>query len=211
MEEPQKKIVRINVFQTSMSLGGRLGLYMIVTYAVMGLSVILPSLSASKFANGASSILSLMSFPLLIGGIFVAYYQMKRFRDANSPDIFPFAIAWMLTLFMYLFATVLSSMAAFAYFKFIDNGIFGQSMIARLEEATAVITAAQNTAEQASATGTELLGTQVETLMDTARWAFSQSASGITKMIAQSSLTTGNILSIIIAILVTKRIKLKDL
>lgn len=204
MEEQDKKIVRINVFQTSMALGGKLGLYMIVTYLIMGLSIILPSLSASKFSTGMAGVMSFLSLPLFIGTAFIAYFLIRHFRDRNSPEVFPFPIAWMLTLLMFLFATVFSSMAAFAYFKFIDHGVFGQAMMARLDEALAVMNAAQSAASQ-----TEMFGTQMDTLMDTARWMFSQSASGLTKMIAQSSLTIGNILSILIAILVTKRIKLK--
>ena len=208
MDEPEKKVIRINVFQTSAALGGRLGAYFIITYLVMGLSVVLPVVSASKFAAGISGLLSLLSVPLLIGVIFVAYFLLKRFRDSNSPDVFPFPIAWMLSLLMFLFATVLSSMAAFAYFKFFDNGLFGQAMLVRLEESIEALNAAQAMAGQASA-GTEVLGVPSDKLLETARWTFSQPASGIARMIAQSALMTGNMLSIVIAIFVTKRIKNK--
>ena len=75
MEEQEgQNIIRINLLQTSMTLGTYLGAYIILVYLVAALTV--------KY-----SILSLLSLPLLIGIPFVAFFLIRRFRSVNVvPD-----------------------------------------------------------------------------------------------------------------------------
>ena len=110
-EQNERKIIQINILQTSMTLGTYLGVYMILVYAFMALSV-------------RYTALTLISMPLMLGIPVIAFFLIKRFRDANCMPFFPFPISWMLTILMFLFATMLSCMAAYLYLRFIDKGAF---------------------------------------------------------------------------------------
>lgn len=195
MQEGENKTTRINLMQTSMTLGTYLGIYVIVLYAVFALSL--------KF-----SALSILSLPLMIGVPFVAYFLQKRFRDRNSPEVFPFPVSWMIAILMFLFSTILSCMAAYLYLRFIDHGQIVAGMKNMMDAFT--MSASQTTAGMTDPAQIEAFNTQMETIGKYVNWMCGLPASGLTKILVQASLTWGNILSLIIGIITTKRIKFKQ-
>lgn len=193
-EQNGNKVIKINIVQVSMTLGTYLGLYIILVYALTALSV--------KYMA-----LSLISMPLILGIPVVAFFLIRRFRDANCKPFFPFPVSWILTILTFLFATMLSCMAVYLYLRFIDNGAFAASIMARLNEyLLASDSVVQTMTDQAQI---EQYNATMDLFKQTVTWFCSLPASGMTKQILQSSLMWGNILSLIIALITAKRIRLK--
>ena len=194
-EQNENKIIRINLFQVSMTLGTYLGLYIILAYALTALSV--------KYAA-----FSLIAMPLFLGIPVIAFFLIKRFRDTNCKPFFPFPISWMLTVLTFLFATMLSCMVAYLYLRFIDNGAFAAGLMERLNM---IISSSDSVTQTLTdPVQVEQYNSTMELLKQTVTWFCSLPASGVTKQLAQTSLMWGNILSLIIALITTKRIRLKQ-
>ena len=193
-EQNENNIIRINLFQVSMTLGTYLGLYIILVYALTALSV--------KIAA-----FSVIAMPLMLGIPVIAFILVKRFRDANCKPFFPFPISWMITILTFLFATMLSCMVAYLYLRFIDKGAFAAGLMERLDMILA--SAASVTQTLTDPAQVEQYNSTMELLRQTVTWFCSLPASGITKQLAQTSLMWGNILSLIIALLTAKRIRQK--
>lgn len=192
-EQNGNKVIKINIIQVSMTLGTYLGLYIILVYALTALSV--------KYMA-----LSLISMPLIMGIPVVAFFLIRRFRDANCKPFFPFPVSWILTILTFLFATMLSCMVVYLYLRFIDNGAFAASIMARLNEyLLASDSVVQTMTDQAQI---EQYNATMDLFKQTVTWFCSLPASGMTKQILQSSLMWGNILSLIIALITAKRIRL---
>ena len=193
MEEQEgKKIIKINLLQTSMMLGTYLGAYIILAYLITALTV--------KY-----SALSLLALPLMIGIPVVAYFLIRRFRDNSQAPFFPFPLSWMLSILTFLFATVLSCMAAYLYLRFIDHGALAAGLTARMDlmmQSTQAVTAAMTDPAQV-----EQYNKTMEMMQQTIAWFCSLSASAMTKQIIEASLMWGNILSLIIGLITAKRIK----
>ena len=196
MEEQEGyKIVRINILQTSMTLGTYLGAYIILAYLAMVLTV--------KYAA-----VSLLAVPLLIGIPVVAYFLIRRFRDSTKAPFFPFPVSWMLSILTFLFATVLSCMVAYLYLRFIDHGALAAGLTARMDmmlQSSEAMTAAMTDPAQI-----EQYNKTMELMQQTIAWFCSLPASAMTKQLIQSSLMWGNIISLIIGLLTAKRIKLQQ-
>ena len=196
MEEQEgNRIIRINILQSSMTLGTYLGAYIILTYLATLLTV--------KHAA-----LSLLSIPMFIGIPVVAFFLIRRFRDSTKAPFFPFPVSWMLTILTFLFATVLSCMAAYMYLRFLDNGALAAGLTARMDmimkssqEATALMT---------DPAQVEQYNKTMELMQQTIAWFCSLPASAMTKQLIQSSLMWGNIISLIIGLLTAKRIKIQQ-
>ena len=196
MEEQEgKTVIRINILQTSMTLGTYLGVYITLTYLITALTV--------KYAA-----LSLLALPLMIGIPVVGFILIKRFRDSTKVPFFPFPISWMLSILTFLFATVLSCMAAYLYLRFIDNGALAAGLTSRMEmmiQSTEAVTAAMTDPVQI-----EQYNKTMELMQQTISWFCSLPASGMTKQITQAALMWGNIISLLIGLLTAKRIKFKQ-
>ena len=193
-EQNVNKVIKINILQVSMTLGTYLGLYIILVYALSALSV--------KYMA-----LSLISMPLILGIPVVAYLLIRRFRDTNCKPFFPFPVSWILTILTFLFATMLSCMVVYLYLRFIDNGAFAACIMERLNEyMLASDSVVQTMTDQAQI---EQYNATMDLFKQTVTWFCSLPASGMTKQILQSSLMWGNILSLIIALITAKRIRLK--
>ena len=196
MEEQEGyKIVRINILQTSMTLGTYLGAYIILAYLAMVLTV--------KYAA-----ISLLAVPLMIGIPVVAYFLIRRFRDSIKAPFFPFPVSWILSILTFLFATVLSCMVAYLYLRFIDNGALAAGLTARMDmmlQSSEAMTAAMTDPAQI-----EQYNKTMELMQQTIAWFCSLPASAMTKQLIQSSLMWGNIISLIIGLLTAKRIKLQQ-
>ena len=194
-EQGEQKIIRINILQTSMTLGTYLGAYIILAYLVSVLTV--------KYTA-----LSLLAIPLFIGIPFVAFFLIRRFRDSTQAPFFPFPVSWMLSILTFLFATVLSCMVAYLYLRFIDNGALAAGLTARMNE---IMQSSQTmTATMTDPAQVEQYNKTMELMQQTIAWFCSLPASAMTKQLIQSSLMWGNIISLIIGLLTAKRIKIQQ-
>ena len=194
-EQNEPKIIRINILQTSMTLGTYLGAYIILAYLTSVLTV--------KYTA-----LSLLAIPLFIGIPFVAFFLIRRFRDSTQAPFFPFPVSWMLSILTFLFATVLSCMVAYLYLRFIDNGALAAGLTARMNE---IMQSSQTmTATMTDPAQVEQYNKTMELMQQTIAWFCSLPASAMTKQLIQSSLMWGNIISLIIGLLTAKRIKLQQ-
>ena len=68
---------------------------------------------------------------------FLGFRYTKRYRDQVLGGHISFLHAWAFTLQIYLFATILTSLAHFFYFRFIDHGFVFNTYEALLKEVTA--------------------------------------------------------------------------
>ena len=195
MEEQEgNNIIRINILQTSMTLGTYLGAYIILVYLAIMLTI-------------RYSILSLLSIPLMFGIPVVAFFLIRRFRDSTQVPFFPFPVSWMLSILTFLFATVLSCMVAYLYLRFLDHGSLAAGLTALMDsmkQSSEALTAAMTDPAQV-----EQYNKTMELMQQTIAWYSSLPASAMTKQLIQSSLMWGNIISLIIGLLTAKRIKLQ--
>ena len=192
-EQSENKVIKINLVQVSMTLGTYLGLYIIVVYAFAALS--------AKYTA-----FSLIAMPLTLGVPVIAYFLIRHFRDTNCKPFFPFPVSWMICIMMFLFATMLSCMVAYLYLRYIDNGAFAANIMERLN--TVLLSTESVTQSMTDPAQIEQYNATMELLKQTVTWFCSLPASGITKQLVQTSLLWGNILSLIIAVITAKRIRL---
>ena len=196
MEEQEgNRIIRINILQTSMTLGTYLGAYIILAYLATLLTVKHP-------------VLSLLAVPMFIGIPVVAFFLIRRFRDSTKAPFFPFPVSWMLTILTFLFATVLSCMAAYLYLRFLDHGALAAGLTARMDlmmQSSEAMTAAMTDPAQI-----EQYNKTMELMQQTIAWFCSLPASAMTKQLIQASLMWGNIISLIIGLITAKRIKINQ-
>ena len=194
-EQNGNKVIKINLMQVSMTLGTYFGLYIILAYAITVLSVKINALS-------------LIAMPLILGIPVIAYILIRRFREANCKPFFPFPVSWMISILTFLFATMLSCMAAYLYLRFIDNGAFAAGLMERMDM---IMLASESAAQELTdASQAEQYNSTMELLKQTVTWFCSLPASGMTKQLLQASLMWGNIISLIIGLLTAKRIKLQQ-
>ena len=193
-DRKDNKIIRINVLQVAMNLGTALGVYLIVFYLLLALAV--------KHAG-----LTLLALPMMLGIPVFAWYLIRRYRDSTNVPFFPFPVSWMLSILTFLFATALSCMAAYLYLRFLDHGELAQALMENLS----VVMSAQDAAAQqlTDPAQIEQYKQSMDMINQSLTWFCQLPASGKTKYLIQSSLMWGNILSLIIAIITAKRIRLK--
>ena len=195
MEEQEgRQIIKIDMLQVSITLGTYLGIYIILVYAITALTV--------KF-----SALSLIALPLMLGIPVVAFFLVKRFRDQSNIPYFPFPVSWMITLLTFLFATVLSCMAVYLYLRFIDHGAFSAGLMAWME--VMMQSSEDVIGNMTDPAQVEQYNKMMELLRQSVTWFCSLPASGVAKQLIQTSLLWGNILSLIIALITAKRIRLR--
>lgn len=194
-EQNEPKIIRINILQTSMTLGTYLGAYIILAYLVTLLTVKYPALT-------------LLAVPLFLGVPVVAFLLVRRFRDSTQVPYFPFPVSWIISILTFLFATVLSCMVAYLYLLFLDHGALAAGLTARMDlmmQSSQEVTAAMTDPKQI-----EQYNSSMEFMQQTIAWFCSLPASAMTKQLIQTSLTFGNIISLIVGLLTAKRIKIQQ-
>lgn len=184
MSEEQQEFKRISISQTAMRLGLWLGLYQSVKLAMV------PLATKSALAGIVFGLLAI-SVP------FVAYRLIRKFRDDNTADFFPFISSWLITILMFLFATMISSVVAYLYMRYADNGSIQTFLIARMEESRAVFAGTDEAA------GTNEMLAMADQTIDLFK---AMNPLTTAKMLVSNSMFFGNIFSVVIA-LATARIK----
>lgn len=76
--------------------------------------------------------LSLLFIGLTLCVPFMGYYYAKLYRDRVCGGTIGFGQAWLFTVMMYLFASLLVSVAHYIYFHFIDQGFILNTCEAQL-------------------------------------------------------------------------------
>ena len=99
-------IERKGILNFSMEYGSYLGLYFIVKFLLATLSL--------RFA-----ICDVLSALMLVGIPFVLYYLMIRFRRQNGGASF-YSLLWMLGILLFFFASMISGLAEYIYYAYID-------------------------------------------------------------------------------------------
>ena len=66
--------------------------------------------------------LSFLFMGLTICVPFMGYYYVRMYRNTACGGSISFLHAWIFTVFMYMFAALLTAMAHYIYFRFIDHG-----------------------------------------------------------------------------------------
>lgn len=64
----------------------------------------------------------ILFFCLTLAVPFMGYFYVRSYRDKICGGIISFSHAFLFTIFMYIFASLLASVAHYVYFEFIDHG-----------------------------------------------------------------------------------------
>lgn len=179
----------IDITRTAMTLGLWLGLYQTIKLSLIPLSL--------KY-----SVFSLLFLASAIGVPFIAWKLVRDFRDRQTDGVFPFIISWALSIMTFLFATMISSVAAYIYLRYLDNGAVVAGLTRQMEETMALLSTASTTAA-----GTEDMMAEMRVFLDLLS---SMTPLQATRQIIGVSLSWGNIFSLIIAIFTSVIKKTKD-
>ena len=78
--------------------------------------------------------LQLLFLVLTIAVPFLGYYYARMFRNKVCGGSISFFQAWVFTVFMYMFAALLTAVAHYVYFQFIDHGFIVNYYLNLFEE-----------------------------------------------------------------------------
>lgn len=95
--------------QYAMLFGTYLGGYWILKFVLFPLGLVIP-------------LLSFFFVGLTLCVPFMGYYYVRMYRNTVCDGAISFLHAWIFTVFMYMFAALLTAMAHYIYFRFIDHG-----------------------------------------------------------------------------------------
>jgi hypothetical protein len=111
---------RINTQKHAMSFGTYMGLFWIAKFSLLPLGLTNP-------------LLLILFFGLTLAVPFMGYYYARIFRDKVCGGEIRFLRAWIFMIFMYMFAALLTAMAHYIYFRFIDKGFIVNTYIEILD------------------------------------------------------------------------------
>ena len=98
----------------AMHFGTYMGIFWILKFALFPLGFKIP-------------FLMILFFCLTLAVPFMGYFYVKSYRDKVCGGSITFGHACIFTIFMYIFASLLVSVAHYVYFAFIDNGFVLES------------------------------------------------------------------------------------
>ncbi len=110
----------ITLQEHAMRFGTYMGLFWIIKFIFLPVGFSVPLLHLL--------FLALTVFVPVLGLIYI-----RRYRDIYCEGAISFAKAFFFTILMYLFASLLTAVAHYIYFRFIDNGYLINSYIGQLE------------------------------------------------------------------------------
>lgn len=163
-----------------MLLGTYMGVFLILKFILIpvGLSV---------------SFMLLLFMMLTLCVPFIGYYYARLYRDRVCGGSIGFGHAWVFTVFMYLFASMLVAVAHYVYFRFIDGGLMVDTCERML-----------NSLEQ---TGTPGMETYIATYREAIAAARQVTPIEITLQMISTNVFTGILLALPTALFVMKRSK----
>lgn len=105
---------RISIQKSAMTYGTYMGLFWIAKFILFPLG----------FKN---SLLFLVFLALTVAVPFICYRMTKNFRDTKLDGNINWFQAWAFNLFVFLFAALLTGVAHYIYFEFLDHGYIIES------------------------------------------------------------------------------------
>ena len=177
-EAPKKSIARY-----AMEYGVYFGIYLIVKFA-------LTTFSLNNFvANFVSEV-------LLIANPFILYYIMRHYKKQDGGNV-RFSQLWMFGIFLFFFASLLSGVAEYVYYRYINPTYIEMQMAAVLDLIEKMTQAQDSEMLQVMRDGLAKGGapSPIEMVFQTI-WA---------------NVFFGSLLSIIIALIVSRKKKIKTL
>ncbi len=105
----------------AMHFGTYMGVFWILKFALFPLGFKIP-------------FLMILFFCLTMAVPFMGYFYVKSYREKICGGSISFSHACIFTIFMYLFASLLASVAHYVYFAFIDNGYVIETYTAMLNQ-----------------------------------------------------------------------------
>lgn len=163
-----------------MVFGTYMGLFWITKFILVPIGVNMP-------------FLLLLFFCLTLCVPFLGYYYTKMYRDRVCGGQISFFHAWTFNLFMFICASMLTAVAHYVYFAFIDQGY----LIGVCKDMLATI-------ETSNVPGTEAYVTQVKESIDILE---ALTPTDIILQLLVNNVYNCSLLSIIIALIAKKRIK----
>lgn len=94
----------------AMHFGTYMGLFWIFKFIFFPLGLHYPT-----------TILLMIFFVLTLSVPFIGYYFARNYRDKVCGGVISFMNVWIFLLLMYLFAAILTAVAHYIYFRYIDN------------------------------------------------------------------------------------------
>lgn len=126
----------------AMHFGTFMGVYWVLKFILFPLGLLVP-------------FLFFLYLGLTLGIPFMGYYYTKMYRDKACGGYIDFGHAWLFTMAMFMFSSILTSAAHFIYFRFIDNGHILHSYRSLIDNAM-----------QLNVQGTEGYFTQIQESLD---------------------------------------------
>lgn len=163
-----------------MHFGTYMGAYWVLKFILFPLGLTIP-------------FLLFLFIGLTLGVPFMGYYYARMYRNKICGGEISFVQAWIFTVFMYMFAALLTAMAHFIYFRFIDQGFIINTYTALLDNAL-----------QAGVPG---MGTYIGQFKEAMEVARSLSPIDITLQLLSQNVFYGSILAIPTALIVMNKKK----
>lgn len=104
-----------------MHFGTYMGVYWILKFILFPLGLGIP-------------FLMFLFIGLTLGVPFMGYYYARTYRDKVCGGSIKFLQAWVFTVFMYMFAALLTAVVHYIYFRFIDHGFIINTYMEMLEK-----------------------------------------------------------------------------
>jgi hypothetical protein len=163
-----------------MHFGTYMGAYWVLKFILFPLGLTIP-------------FLLFLFIGLTLGVPFMGYYYARMYRNKICGGEISFVQAWIFTVFMYMFAALLTAMAHFIYFRFIDQGFIINTYTVLLDNAL-----------QADVPGMGTYISQFKEVMEVVR---SLSPIDFTLQLLSQNVFYGSILAIPTALIVMKKKK----
>nr|WP_320059737.1 DUF4199 domain-containing protein [uncultured Bacteroides sp.] len=165
----------------AMHFGTYMGAYWVLKFILFPLGLTIP-------------FLLFLFIGLTLGVPFMGYYYARMYRNKICGGEISFVQAWIFTVFMYMFAALLTATAHFIYFRFIDQGFIINTYTVLLDNAL-----------QAGVPG---MGTYISQFKEAMEVLRSLSPIDITLQLLSQNVFYGSILAIPTALVVMKKKKI---
>ena len=162
----------------AMHFGTYMGVYWVLKFILFPLGLTIP-------------FLLFLFVGLTLGVPFLGYYYARLYRNKICGGYISFARAWIFTIFMYLFASLLTAVAHYIYFAYIDGGFVTDTYLNILNEASNSQLASMQPYMEQLQSMIELIG--------------SMTPADITLQLLSQNVFYGTLLAIPTALLVMKR------
>lgn len=169
---------RGNLQHYAMLYGTYMGVFWILKFILLPLMPFVP-------------LFSFLFMGLTLAVPFIGYYCARIYRETICEGRIGFVHAWLFTVFVYMFAALLTTVAHYIYFQYIDHGHLLQFFLSNIEEARKVYP--------------EDMQSTVDTMIEAMNLFFEQTPIYIALQIMANNVYYGAILAVPTALFVMKK------